>query len=278
MVVLLETGVRNHEFAVVQNEVRDEPVTEVDDAVPELRRLGGHLLEGLGESVTGRDLLTAQGLDEFVLVVTRNRYRMSRRDHPHDQTQHTDRIRSSIHVVTEEDGSSPFRRHRIGSSAVRPVVDGVAEFHEERLELTSTSVDVTDDVERTTLDTQIAAERVAQECGFGNRVLTSEDVNRTETFLTQPAERASQLLVLTANHVASERPIRASVVSCRTDRFRNIEHDCHRQYVVLASQRNESLARGGLDVGRVDHRETSASQTLGRNELQHFESIGRRLL
>ena len=67
--VLGQSGVGDHQVALVQHVVADQPVDEGGDPGRELRRLCCQLLEALGQAVGGGDLAALQGPQELDLVI-----------------------------------------------------------------------------------------------------------------------------------------------------------------------------------------------------------------
>ena len=59
------------------------------------------------------------------------------------------------------------------------------------------------------------------------------------------------------------------------DPLGQVEHDGHRQAVVLPGQLDERLAGLGLDVGGIDHREPPQGQPLAGDEVEHLEGLVR---
>lgn len=60
--------------------------------------------------------------------------------------------------------------------------------------------------------------------------------------------------------------------------LRQFQHDRDRQHIVLASQRDQRLARLLLHIRRVDDRQLSGSEALGGNEVQDLKRVGARRL
>ena len=68
-------------------------------------------------------------------------------------------------------------------------------------------------------------------------------------------------------------PVGPAPVPLLADPLGQVEHDGHRQAVVLPGQLDQRLAGLGLDVGGVDHRQPPQGQPLAGDEVQHLEGI-----
>ena len=101
--------------------------------------------------------------------------------------------------------------------------------------------------------------------------LQHEDV--PEALLPQPAERPPQLRLLVADDVGAEVPVGPQPVPFLADSLGKVEHDGHRQAVVLPGQLDQRLAGLGLDVGGVDDRQPAQGQPLAGDEVEHLEGV-----
>ena len=90
-----------------------------------------------------------------------------------------------------------------------------------------------------------------------------------------PAQRPSELRLLVADDVRAEVPLGSLAVALQAELLGEVEHDRHRQAVILPGQFHQRLAGLGLDVGGVDHREPPQGQPLPGDELEHLERLVR---
>lgn len=213
-----------------------------------------------------------------MLVIARHRESLARGHHAHDEPQHCGGVRSPVHEVTEEQCGAPLGRDSTDGAALLVSSNGVAECGEQGLQFAEAAVNVTDDIEGTPRLAAVAAQRRADELRRLDRLDTIEHMHRSEAFFGQPAHRPRQLLVLTSQYIAAERPVHASCVALGTDRLRHIENDRHWEDVVLARESNQRLSRGRLHIGGVDHGQQPRCQPLGDDELHQFEGVLRRAL
>jgi hypothetical protein len=109
VVGLLQTGVSNHQLAVVQHDMADEVVAEMLDLRTEGLVLTAELLEGLRESVGDLDVGAAECSYELVLVVAGDAERVTRCGHAHHETKHARGVRAAVDEVADEHGLAAFR-------------------------------------------------------------------------------------------------------------------------------------------------------------------------
>ena len=109
---------------------------------------------------------------------------------------------------------------------------------------------------------QVAEQFGAHNRGGGDLFRRAQDVDHTEALALEPMQAAAQLAALAAEHVRAEVPVRAVFVPLGAELLRQVQHDRHRQHVVLAGQQDELAAGFGLHVGRVDDGEAPAGQPL----------------
>ena len=100
-----------------------------------------------------------------------------------------------------------------------------------------------------------------------------QNVDVAETFAVEPPNGAPHFLHVLADHVIRKITIGSQSVTLCAYSLRNVEHDGHRDTVILASERDQRLARLGLDVGRINYCHASRLQPLGGDEVQDFEGI-----
>ena len=149
----------------------------------------------------------------------------------------------------------------------------VPEGAEQGFELSTTAMDVTDDVERSMLRPPIVPERLAIDARAGDIFVRAKDEDVPESFSVQIANRAPKLARLLTDDMRTEVPIQSCAVAVLTDSLGHIEDDCYRQDVVLACQRDKRLACLLLNIRRIDNGEPAACEPASGDEVQHTERV-----
>ena len=274
MIGLLQPGVRDHQPAAVQHQVRHQAAAELADLTAELLVLAGQLAQRLGQPVADLDVLPGQRPDQLVLVVARDGQRLPGGDHAHDQPEHAGRIRAAVHQVAEEHRGPARRGHRAGRPPGGVPGDLVAEPAEQRLQFGPAAVHVADDVERPGPVGVVGQQPVPHDAGRRHLVRPAQHVHHAEPFPAERPQRPAQLVMLPVNDLAAERPVGpARRCAEGTHFFRHVQHDGDRQHVVRAGQFDEWFARLGLHVGRVDHGQPARGQPLARDVAEHVERV-----
>nr|WP_276602773.1 hypothetical protein [Nannocystis pusilla] len=272
---LLQPRVRHHQALAVERVVADQRIDEALDPAAELRRRRGQLRRRLREPVVRLHVRAAQVPVQLHLVVAGHAQRRPRRDHVHHQPQHLHDLRPAVDQVAEEDDPSALRvRH---PQRLALALDRVAQPAEQRQQLVEAAVDVADDVERPAVLAAVAP----QPRPLDRRrldLLAAQHVHVTKTLALQLAQRLAQQAALLADQRRSERTIAALLRPLEAHLRRHVEHDRHRHRVLLARQRQHRLARLGLHVGRVDHRQQPAVEPLAGDREQQLERVAGRLL
>ena len=142
-------------------------------------------------------------------------------------------------------------------------------------QLVATAVNVADDVERPVFVLAIVPQRLPLDDGRVDFLLRLEHVHVPEAFAPQAAKRPMQLAPLVANDVRTEVTIGSGSVPLVADALGQIQDDRDGEHVILARQRNERLARLGLDVRRIDDSQLGAGQASRGDEVQRRESVVR---
>ena len=100
-----------------------------------------------------------------------------------------------------------------------------------------------------------------------------------EALAAETPQRALERPPLAAHDMRAELAVRRVAVAFLADPLGEVEHDRHRQHVVLPGKRDQRLARLLLDVGRVDHGQPPGGQPLAGDVVQRVERVaGRRLV
>src|SRR5205085_5494958 len=94
-----------------------------------------------------------------------------------------------------------------------------------------------------------------------------------KTFTLKTAQRTAQLLALVAHDVRPEGALGTLAVALLTELLRQVEHDGHRQTVILTRQRHERLARLCLHIRGIHDRAAPSRQALGGNEAQDLKGV-----
>ena len=252
VVALDQAGVRHHQPAAIQHVVADQAVDELGCPGAELFGLVIQLLHRRVQAVAALDVLAAQRLEQLGLVVAGHAERGPGRHHAHDQAEHARGVRSPVNQVADED-RAPVRVPGADRAASGVALDRVAELGEQLLELGPAAVHVADDVERPGLVPQVAVQPGPGDRGRVDLLGSAQHVDGAEPLAGQPAQAAAELAALAAEDVRAEVPVRAGFVAVGAQLFRQVEHDRHRQHVVLAGQQDERPAGLGLGVGGVDN-------------------------
>ena len=140
-------------------------------------------------------------------------------------------------------------------------------------------MDVADDVERALLVPQVVVELRAGDRGGRYLGGAAKRVNGAKALALQAFEPSPQLVALTADDLRPEVAVYAIGVAGDAHAVGHVEHDGHRQHVVLAGQGHELLAGLGLDVRGVDDGQSTGLQPKADDVAQQLERRrGRRLV
>ncbi len=251
-------------------------MAELGDVLAERLVLAGQLAERLGQAVADLDVPPGQRPGQLVLVIAGHGQGVTGRGHAHHQPEYAGRVGSPVDQVAQEQRGPAVWRHRV-HRAPRPVPgDRVAELGEQGLQFGPAAVHVADHVERPGPVAVVVEQPFADHHGRAGLGGAAQDVDLAESLPAERAQGPAQLVVLAGNHLRPERAVRAARVALRAQAFRQVQHDRDGQHVVGAGQLHELLARGGLHVGRVHHRQPAGRQPLARDVGQHVERVGRR--
>ena len=273
---LLEPGVRDDQPAAVQHVVADEPVEEPLRLSPEpgLARLPRlDLAERLGQPVAGPDVAAAQRAQQLGLVVAGHRERAAGPGHPHGQRQHTGRVRAAVDQVTQEHSLAPRRVRRTQHTAGLVPFGLVAEQGEQLGELVQAAVHVADHVERPGLVPQVVEHPGPGDDRGVGLLRRGQHPDVPEALPLEAAHRPAKLVALAAQHLRPELPVRPLRVALRAHRLGHVQHDRHRQHIVLAGRLDQLAPVIGLHVRRVHDGQPARGQPLGRDVIQHVERV-----
>ncbi len=234
MVGLLEPGVGHHEPSVVEDEVADEPVHEGLRCRAELVGLALQLCQRLGQAVGHGDLGALERAHQLGLVVARDTQRRARRDHAHDEPEHTGCVRAPVDQVADEDGL-PTLRVGGADGEVAVVLQLPAELGEEGAQLGGAAVDVADDVERPVDVRPVVPRPLAGDRGRSRSASAPRSTwtRRKPSFLRRPSERLRSRCCRATTWLA-EVAIVALLVALDRHRLGYVEHDRVDQHVVAA--------------------------------------------
>jgi hypothetical protein len=90
----------------------------------------------------------------------------------------------------------------------------------------------------------------------------------------QVARAAPQLLDLAVDRAGGQLAVGPGAVAVLADAFGQVEDQRHRHHVVLLGQGYQGLARLGLDVGGVDHRQPPHLEALRGDLAQQGKGLG----
>lgn len=269
MELLAQPGVRHHQPAAVQHVVPDQPVHEAGGRRDELIRLPLQLRERLGQPVAAPHVASAQCPDQLHLVVAGDRQRHAIRNHPHGQPQHARGVRATVDQVTEEHRRPPGRV-RGGHRSPGLVVDQPpAQLDQQRAQLVEAAVHVADQVERPGELAPVVVRAGPDDRRGIHLVRGGQYVHGPEPLGLELAHRASRLVALAADHG------RAEPGPGQAHRLRQVQHDRHRQHVVLPGQLDQARPGGALGVGGVDHGQPAPAQPDRNEVVQRVERVGR---
>lgn len=154
----------------------------------------------------------------------------------------------------------------------------IAERLEQLDQLVVTPVDVTDDVERPTIECAVVPQRLADDRGRVDLLLRVQDEDLAEPLSLQIAQVPLQGNALAADDVRPELPGRATGVTVVTEPLGNIEHDRDGKDVLLPSELHEGPARLRIDVRRVHDRQAATSETFGGDLVKEVKGVARSVL
>ena len=273
VVGLLEPGVRDHQPAVVEDEVADQPVHERQRLGAELLALLAQLRERLGQAVADPDVGALERADQLGLVVAGDAQRGAGGDHAHHQPEHARRVRAAVDEVADEQRGAALGVGRADGAAGVVVRQLPAELGEQGAQLAGAAVHVADDVERAGEVAAVVPGPLGRDRGGLDLVDAGEHVHPPEPLLADAAQRLLEVAVLTGDHVGAELPVRPGGVALGGDLLGYVEHDRVDQHVVLAGQLDQRLAGRLLDAGGVDDGEQPAAQPGADEVLQHVEGV-----
>jgi hypothetical protein len=279
LVGLLEPGVRDHEPAAVEHVVADQALDERFHLGDELRRLGVELGERLRQAVSELDVAPVELAGQLLLVVARHADRRSGRDHAHHQAQHAGRVGTPVDQVADEDRDAALGMRAADRPARRVAVQGVAQLHEQCLQLGAAAVHVADDVERAAFRAAIVEQLLVADPGGRDLFGTAQHMHLAEALPGQLAQRAPQVAMHPGDHLPPERAVRSRFGAFPGHGLRYVEDDRHRQDVVLARDLDQSGPGVRLQVGGVHDGQPAGGQALAGHVVQYVESVaGRRLV
>jgi hypothetical protein len=106
----------------------------------------------------------------------------------------------------------------------------------------------------------------------------AHEVNAVETLVRQPANSASQRLVLSSDDVGGDLPIGAAGGSLDAEVDWQIEDDGHALDLVLLRTVHYMSTGERIDVGGVDHRQPTLREPFADDEVQDVEGVRSRVL
>ena len=181
-------------------------------------------------------------------------------------------LRPPVPQVAQKDSLAP-RGRRDGVT-----LHGVPQFRQQRRQLVKAPMHVADDVERPVFALLVVIQRLPRHRCPGDFLRAVQDEGVAEPLALQTAQGLPQALDVVADDVRPEVPVGPGDVAVLADPLRHVQDDRDRQAVVLPRQRDQRLARLGLDVGRVYDDHLPRRQPLGRDEVQHVKGVFSRRL
>ena len=95
----------------------------------------------------------------------------------------------------------------------------------------------------------------------------------TEAFLLQALNRASKVLILISDYIGSDVPVSTAAIAIDADSFGNVQYNCNRNHMVLASKCKQRFSSFRLHASRIDYSKLRRRKPLCRNKVQKFEGI-----
>ena len=218
--------------------------------------------------MTDPDVFSAQRTQQLALVVAGYAQGGASLDHRDHRAEHASGIRAAVDQVTEEH-RGPARR--VPPCAIRGRL--IAERVQQISQFLVATVHVADDVERAMLVRPVSPGRLAHDPRRVHLGRAAQHEHAPEAFPLQPPDRARQGRVLPRDHPGTEVPVGTRRVPLDAGSRRDVEHDCHRQHMLLAGQRDQRPAGVRLHVRRVDHRQPPDGQPFGRDRVQRLECL-----
>ncbi len=277
LVLLLEPGVRDDQPPVVEHVVADQPVDEGRHLRDERRVLRLQLGDGLRQAVGQRDVAPAQPAQQLLLVVAGHAdarcppptIPITRRSTPGESGPRS--TRSPTKTAVRPSGCrAPTGRPSVVALQLP------AEPQQQRLQLGPAAVDVADDVERPVQLPPVVVEPLVPDRGGVDLLCAVQDVHLAEALPGQLPVRPAQVPLHAGQHPAVECAVRPGLGPLPGQRLRHVQHDRHRQYVVLARHLHQGGAGVRLQVGGVHDRQPARAQPLARDVVQHVEGLRRR--
>ena len=188
-------------------------------------------------------------------------------DHVPHEPQRVEDPRATIHQVAQEDRLAalgmpidPAAPDRIVFVAARSARSPAAE---QGLQFVAAAVHVADDVERAVLVPLVVPQRHPLDRGRLDLLGRFEDEDVAEAFaLAGPASTGAAATRCCADDVRPEVAVLPAAVPLLADLLGQVEHDGHRQAVVLPGQRHQRLAGLRLDVRGIHDRQSPSASRL----------------
>jgi hypothetical protein len=190
--------------------------------------------------------------------------------------QHTRRVRPAVDQVADEHRGTPVRVNRVDRPAVLVADQLVAQAGEQDEQLGAATVHVADDVERPGDVALVVEQLLEPDGGRLDLVHAAQHVHLAEALPGQLPERTPQVAMHPAEHLTAEQPVRPGLGACPGHRLRHVQHDRHRQYVVVAGDLDQPGAGVRLQVGGVHHGQPPGREALAGHVVQHLERVGGR--
>jgi hypothetical protein len=252
----------------------DEVVDEISDLAAEIFGFIGQLREGLSQAVGDLDIAPAQLAHEFDVVIAGDAQGDAAFDSVHDQFQNLRNLRAAINQVAKKDQLAATGGRHGEIFTVNQMTEGAEKFDQ----LVEATMNVANDVKWPMLVFQIVPKRLPLDDRSIDFFGRAQNKDVAEPLAFQAAQGTMKLLGLLANNVRSESAIRARLVAVMRDAFGHVKNNGHRQAVKFARERNQRLARLGLDVRGVHDGKFPGRETFAGDEVENLEGVGCRPL
>ncbi len=271
--LLAQARVGDHQPAAIEHIMADQSIQKLQRLGAKGVRFAAQLLQRFGQAVADLHLSAAQGPDQLEIVITDHAIAIAAVHRRHGQPQYVRRPGAAIHQIADKDqlpalGMRDPPRFLAG-------IELIAELIEQPAQFIKTTVYVADDVEGTGFSLFVVPQRLPLDIDCIYLLHRIQPVDVTEAFALQAAQGTAQTADLIADHVRAKIPVGAAGVTLPAGPLRQIEHDSHRQAVILAGQLHQRLAILQAHIGGVHHRQPTTLEPLAGDVVQDVEGVRR---
>ena len=132
-------------------------------------------------------------------------------------------------------------------------------------------MDVTDDIEWPTVGAAVGPQRDSLDLNLVDFIGCRKYPNMVKPFALHRPHRSAQIVGLLSDNVGSERAVGAPTISLLANARGKVEHNSCSQNVTFPCEIDERFAVFGLDVCRIDNRQSSCGQALFGDVVEYVE-------